>query len=126
LLYNDVGGDMELKIGETYRVKYPFIMAEHTTVDTDGQPVCTECWRPGTKERFVPPDDTEAIADDEGAMLLTIVDIHKPGRYPERVFYTRKWEDPDGGVFGATKLHITTTPAFKRRATAFYYPYKVV
>ena len=117
---------MELKIGETYRVKYPFIMAEHTTVDLDGQPVCKECWRPGTRDEFVPPDTGEAVADDEGAMLLTVVDIHKPGRYPERVFYTRKWEDPEGGAFGATKLHITTTPTFKRRATSFYYEYRVV
>ena len=26
--------------------------------------------------------------------LLTVVDIHKPGRFPTRVFYTRQWKDP--------------------------------
>lgn len=115
-----------MDIGQEYRVKFPFIVSSYTGHDSDGGVYCEETWVPGVKSKPVPPDDCEAVADAEGEMILTIVDIHKPGRFPKRVFYTRKWIDPDGKGFGKTKLHITTVPTFIKRAAGYYHEYRVL
>jgi len=117
---------MEFHQGQKIKVKFPFYMGTHDGYDACGEFYSDDVWIPGCKERPLPPDDSELVADDVGVMVLTIVDIHKPGRYPERIFYTRKWVDPDGKEFGSGKLNITTTPTFKRRAAGYYYPYIVL
>lgn len=58
-------------------------------------------------------------------MVLTVIDHFKPGRFPARVFFTRRWVTPDGKEFGKGKLHIATIPAFKRRATAYMHEYEL-
>lgn len=113
-----------LKPGQIFEVTFPFYGDAYWNHDETG-PYSEECWRPGCKQRLVPPDGCEWVADGEGKMILTVVDVHKPGRYPERVFYTRKWIDPDGREFGKTNLHITTTPTFNRRASGYYHEYKL-
>lgn len=116
---------MKIEPGQQYEVKFPFVVSTYTVWDEDGEHE-EPTWKPGCREEFYSPEDTEFVADAEGEMILTVVDVHKPGHYPERVFYTRKWRDPEGNVFGATKLHITTTSTFKRRARGYYYPYRVL
>ena len=116
---------MELIIGREYEVKFPFVTDIYSGFDEDG-PFVKETWRPGCRSECVYPDDSELVADGEGVMILTIVDVHKPGKYPERVFYTRKWRDPDGKEFGVGNLNITTTQAFKRRASGYHYAYRVL
>jgi hypothetical protein len=111
-----------MKVGEEFRVKFPFKISEYHKYDESGYEIW-ETWVPGCRAEPVHPDSSEFVADGEGEMILTIVDIHKPGKYPERVFYTRRWIDPDGKGFGTTKLHITTTPTFKRRAAGYYHKY---
>jgi hypothetical protein len=115
---------MNVEAGKEYRVKFPFCMA-HWEDFSSGELEAKECWRPGVKSIPV-YDDFEDVAEAEGEMVLTVVDIHKPGRFPERVFYTRRWVDPDGNEFGKNKLHITTTPTFKRRAAGYYHEYRVL
>ena len=118
--------DQLLQTGQEFVVKFPFVETDYTYYDVVTECVqCEETWRPGTNSEDIPPEDTGAVADGEGEMILTIVDIHKPGRYPERVFYTRKFVDPDGKLFGSNKLHITTTPTFKKRAAGYYHAYRV-
>lgn len=116
---------MDIYPGQQFEVKFPFVLDTYTRWN-GGDPETEETWKPGCRDEGCPPDDTELVADAEGEMILTVIDVHKPGHYPERVFYTRKWRDPDGKEFGATKLHITTTPTFKRRASGYYYPYRTL
>jgi len=116
---------MQILEGQEYRVKYPFYFCIHHRYDENGL-YQDEVWIPGTRSQHVEPDDSEAIADGEGEMILRVVSIHKPGRFPTRVFYTRKYVDPDGKEFGSGKLHMTTTQTFRRRASAFYYEYRVL
>ena len=116
---------MKLEIGSEYRVKFPFTKGVYSGYDEDG-PFEEKTWQPGCRGENVPPDDAELVADGEGEMILTIIDIHKPGKYPERVFYTRMWRDPEGKEFGKGNLNITTSQAFKRRATSYGYPYRVL
>lgn len=116
---------MDLQPGQQMKVEFPFYIGTHVKHDIDG-PYEEELWIPGCKSKHVYPDDSEFVADGLGEMILEIVDIHKPGKYPERVFYTRRWIDPEGNEFGAGKLHITTTPTFKRRAAGYYHAYRVL
>lgn len=116
---------MELQEGNIYTVTFPFVGDVYHGFDACG-PFDTETWRPGCRSEHVYPDDCEFVADAEGQMTLTIISIHKPGKYPERIFYTRKFIDPEGKEFGATKLRMTTAIAFKRRAAGYYHPYRVL
>lgn len=115
---------MDITAGQEFRVKFPFVADVFSGHDVDG-PYQEDTWRPGVRSIDVYPDDSEFVADAEGEMILTVVDIYKPGKYPERVFYTRSWVDPDGKEFGKGKLFIATTPTFKRRASGYYHPYRV-
>ena len=89
-------------------------------VDDDGgySEDVLEGWKPGVEFEAC-AGEHYAVAYGLGEMILTIVSIHKPGRFPERVFYTRQWRDPDGKVFGSKKLRMTTTPTFIRRASGY-------
>ncbi|MES2950309.1 MAG: hypothetical protein V4858_17335 [Pseudomonadota bacterium] len=116
--------------GDVFRVKYPFVRVTVEVPDSDpeGQGFATiQSWRPGVE--FVPcgpcGDDSEAQCNAEGEMVLTVVDVHKPGKFPARVFFTRQWVDPNGKAFGKGKLHIMTAQAFKRRARGYMHEYEI-
>lgn len=111
--------------GSEHRVAYPMVLEPVELLGDDG-PYQTKSWRPGV--RYVnqsPYGDSAASADGVGWMILRVVSIHKPGKYPERVFYTRTWTDPTGQSFGKTKLRVTTTQAFRAMAKGFRYEYEV-
>lgn len=111
--------------GKTYIFdRYPFVRTTTTIVDCDG-PAEIDCWRPGTVNRLVRPDDAEAVANGLGELRLTVVSVHKPGNFPSRVFCTRQWRDPSGRIFGNGKLHIWTTAKFKRLTARFGYHFVV-
>lgn len=109
--------------GQTYEVEYPFVRETVSLWDEQG-PHEIESWRPGTRPEAIAPDDVEEVADAHGHMLMHVVDVHKPGRYPTRVFFTRRWRSPDGKEFGKAGLRIMTVPAFRRRLNGFMYPYR--
>ena len=113
-----------LEVGRTYTVApFPFKRETYLSPE-DGSDVVS--WAPGVRFEPMPyGENAEAVADGEGAMLLTVVSLHKPGRYPTRVFYTRQWRDPDGKVFGDTKLRVTVVSAFRRRLTGYLHEYRV-
>ncbi len=120
-----------METGQTIKIPYPFCHATYRKYDSyDGTGVETDTWRPGVDfvdSCFGPegPESQDAIADALGFMLVTIIDIHKPGTYPERVFYVRKWENPDGKVFGKTGLRITTTQAFLRLLKGYRHEFEI-
>lgn len=115
----------EFEVGQSFEGAYPFIRDTYTTYDNDEYAEIAT-WRPGCRSECVYPDDAEAVSDGVGAILLTIVSIHKPGRYPERVFFTRRWRDPDGREFGKGKLHIVTTEKFRRLSRGYQHEYRVI
>lgn len=117
----------EVLVEGQYAVRYPFVREKaiaHWEYSEDG-PVEIETWRPGIVYEQCGPEDVEAVAHGEGLMLLNIVSSHKPGRYPERVFYERRWVDPDGNVFGRAKLLIATREKFNRLSRGYAHPYEV-
>lgn len=118
----------DVATGAAFRAEYPFVRTTYTEFDADG---CAEVksWKPGVRmeERFIPPDDrdTDCVADGLGEILLTVISVHKPGRYPTRVFFTRRWRSPDGHEFGKQACRIATLEKFRRLARGYAHPYTV-
>ena len=113
---------LQIEPGRTYAVPFPFVLEDVEIPPDDPEAtalVKVKSWRPGIEWDTDNYGNSEACADALGEMLLTVVDIHKPGRFPSRVFYTRQWKDPKGRVFGKGGLRITTLEAFRRRATGY-------
>ena len=112
----------EIAAGTVFEVAYPFVREAYS--EFDGEEYSERpTWRPGCRYEEYQSGyqelDTKAVADGMGKQILTVVDIHKPGKYPTRVFYTSTWISPDGKAFGKGKLKITTVSAFKRRTEGF-------
>jgi hypothetical protein len=121
----------KIKPEQTYTVSgYPFVRYVASLVGDDGY-YQTEGWRPGcaveTDENafsYFPVKDY--FAHGTGSMVLEVVATFKPGRFPERVFYTRRWIDPDGREFGQTgKLRIATTGQFRRLLKGYRHQFEV-
>ena len=123
----------KIQAGQTHTVTgYPFVRYVANLYDEDdGRPYQTEGWRPGcvfeTDENassYFPVKDY--FAHGTGSMVLDVVATFKPGRFPERVFYTRRWIDPDGREFGKTgKLRIATAGQFRRLLKGYRHPFEV-
>ena len=109
---------------EVYVAKFPFLRSTFTRFTYDGEAPGEEqvpCWKPGVDWQQWSEEGAEPFADGVGEVILTVISRHKPGaKYPERVFYTRQWRDPDGVVFGKRKLMMTTVKAFERKKLGFW------
>lgn len=114
----------EITAGDTYAVRFPFVRTSVVLFDEEGSHE-VDTWRPGTHVETIGPDEGWYVANGEGWMLLHVVDVHRPGKYPKRVFFTRKWRDPDGVEFGKNGLRIMTEQAFRRRAAGYMHGYEV-
>ena len=116
----------EIEIGKTYSVSYPFFTEEVELPPDDPEATqmqMVKSWRPGVEWEQDDEYAAHRVAEALGEMLLTVVDIHKPGRFPTRVFYTRQWKDPNGKVFGKAGLRITTLDAFRRRLRGYMHEF---
>ncbi len=111
--------------GAVIVVAHPFVKEEFSGYDEDG-PYKRMSWRPGIKTEFVGPESTGTFANGVGAQIVTIISTHKPGKYPNRVFFTRSWRDPDGHQFGKTKLRMTTAGALRSICNGYRHEYDIV
>lgn len=115
-------------VGEVFTVPYPFSRSTYEAIDCDenGINVATvPSWKVGPTSEYVQPDDTESVADAMGKCVLTVVSVHKPGKYPARVFFTRTWIAPDGKAFGKAKLRIATASAFAVLAGGYRHEFRL-
>lgn len=94
---------------------YPFVRTVFNGFDEHGE-YQEEGWRPGCDKDLC--DDGfswDHSADALGAMLIEIVEVVKlPGGFAPRVFYVRRWRDPDGKEFGKKRCRVTTTAALSK------------
>ncbi|MTK63093.1 MAG: hypothetical protein F8N15_00760 [Methanobacterium sp.] len=114
----------EFSLGQEFRVPYPFVekLGQIYNPDTLNFVERRTGWNPGV---HMWTEHDGSTADAMGAMILTVVDIHRPGKYHTRVFYTRKWIDPDGKEFGSANLRWTTVTAFKRLLEGYRYAFEL-
>jgi hypothetical protein len=122
----------EWPAGFVFEVPHPFCWEEVSLPPHDPEADALRMewtWRPGVRPgALVPPDggDEPEEADGMGCQILTIVSIHRPGRYPSRVFYTRRWRDPAGKEFGKGALRIKTMNAFKRLIAGYRHEFRLI
>lgn len=114
-----------IKSGQEFQFAYPYFREEVELFDGEGMAKMMS-WRPGVRYVNVYPDDSKAVADGIGKQIITVISIHKPGRFPERVFFTRKWLSPDGRLFGKPKLHAKTAQVFRRLIQGYRYDYELI
>lgn len=124
---------IKIEAGQTHTVTgYPFVRYVADLYDEDdGRPYQTEGWRPGCTLKidenaggYFP--ENHYVADGVGSMVLNVVAVFRPGRFPERVFYTRRWVDPDGREFGKpNKLRVTTAAHFRRLLKGYRHDFEV-
>ena len=110
----EMGKRISIEPGQTIEVpNYPFVRFVFHGFDIDGT-FSDDGWRPGC-EKSVEEGLVDYAADGLGAMLLEVVQVVKlPGGFAPRVFYVRRWRDPDGKVFGKRRCRVTTTSAFAK------------
>ena len=112
---------------ETYTVEHPFVRAEYQFWEMDSEGAASvkrPTWKPGVKaEDITGHGDVDYFCDGIGKQVLSVVSRHKPGKYPERVFYLRAWIDPDGKRFGKSALRIATKEKFDRICRGYRYEY---
>lgn len=99
----------DVKPGAEIEFGYPFVREPYS--DADGGETMT--WRPGCRDEQCAPDEFRRVADAIGSQIVTVVSVHKPGKYPARVFFTRRWRDPSGREFGKGGLHTKTLGNFR-------------
>lgn len=122
---------IKIEAGQTHTVAgYPFVRYVADLIIEDGD-YRTEGWRPGCTAEEDERDEhgypsKVFVADGTGSMVLEVVATFKPGRFLERVFYTRRWIDPDGREFGKTStLRVATTGQFRRLLKGYRHPFEV-
>jgi hypothetical protein len=108
-----------------YAHAYPFVRSLFWE-DDEGGPVWRLSWRPGTFWRAPDP----SIAHGVGSQLLSLVDIYTPPKITRhthlpRAIYTRKWEDPEGHVFGNGMLRWCSVGRFEALTQGFRFSYVV-
>jgi len=109
-------------------VKFPFVRETYSgpTAEPGVWANDLPTWKPGTRREWSEGDyDTEEwwVADGEGLMLLEVLGTYKPGKYPERTFYLRRFVDPTGKEFGKAKVRVIATGAFKSMAKGYRHTY---
>lgn len=115
-------------MNDIIEVKFPFIRDTFEEYDVDdGGTHTVHNWRPGVESQPMPPygEYSDYFADGVGLMTLEVIGRHKPGKYPERVFYVRQWIDPDGNRFGKTNLRITSAANFTRLCKGYAHHFKM-
>jgi hypothetical protein len=110
--------------GDVFTIVYPFVRDTYTELTEDG-PCETATWKPGINYVQVSEDHAAPVADAVGQAIFTVVGVFKPGRFPTRVFYTRKFFSPSGHEFGNPKLHIATLDKFRRLTRGYQHPFGI-
>lgn len=110
-----------MQSGDEFTIPYPFVRGEYDDSYGTNPPRLT--WQPGIRNEWIGPEDTGTVADALGTAAFTVQGVFKPGRYPTRVFFTRRYTDPDGKTFGNQKLHIATLQKFNRLIAGYRVPF---
>ena len=109
-----------IEVGAVFEFPYPFVREVYDDGDPEGGGP-SPCWKPGVRfeERVIygyggePDMATDCVADGTGKQRVTVVGVYKPGRFPTRVFFERRWIDPDGREFGKGGCKTKVISAFR-------------
>lgn len=113
---------MNIIAGAVFNIPYPFVKETYHGYDEEGG-FSKPTWRPGVKREGGGSDGASIYtsADGRGEQILTVISTHKPGKFPERVFYTVRWKSPDGKEFGKSRVKVCGVQKFRRLASGYRY-----
>ena len=103
---------MKIEAGKTYEAEFPFLR-----VVTRFPKFESVRWKPGYDRIPEPPDggNSTTVATTMGKVSMDVVKICElPGRYIDRVFFTRRWLLTDSYSIGGKRLEVATISKFKR------------
>jgi hypothetical protein len=103
---------------ESYVVDYPF----RRSLRTDPLGLVLSTWMPGPEPVPDGPEDHARVYDGMGKVIYTVISRHRPGKYPMRVFYLRRYTAPDGTEFGSPRLKVTTFSHFRTLLRGYRFP----
>lgn len=113
---------MPFEEGQEFKVKAPFKWETVGLFDGEGA-YSVMSWVPGFASGNNGYTDWMSC-NGHGYVVYTIISYHKlPAPYPARVFYTRRFIDPDGKEFGKTKLRIMSVGHFRRLISQRLWPF---
>ena len=110
---------------QLFAIPYPFVRDTYDGYFGGDELRQIPTWRPGIRFEAIGPEDSGAVADAIGKALFYVVGTFKPRGYPARVFYTRKFVDPDGREFGKRRLLIATLEKFRRLTKGYQHPFGI-
>lgn len=110
--------------GDVATIAYPFVRGTYSGFDGEGYGDLAT-WTPGVRYEAIGPEDSGAVADALGVAIFRVEGVFKPGRFPTRVFFTRKFIDPEGKAFGKGRLHIVTLEKFRRLTRGYQHPFGI-
>jgi hypothetical protein len=122
-------GVWPLQPGEVYTLRFPFKRGEFDPYPDYEDPASGALFcAPKKQPTWVPGWDGGADqygehqwCDGWGLEVRAVVGVFRPGHYPERCFYTRSWQDPDGRVFGRKGLRVIPSRDFRSWARGSRY-----
>lgn len=112
------------KQGDVFAVDAMFCRTLHSFYDGSGDNEFLS-WKPGFEfeARTCAELEPYPVFHGWGKVVYTVISYHKlPKPYPARVFYTRKFVDPDGKEFGKNGLKIKSVGNFKSMVKAKSFP----
>ena len=111
---------VQVEVGAEITFAYPFVRVMASNEDGPDE---FPSWQPDVRHEATGMGDTDTFADGIGEQIVTVVSLHKPGKYPTRVFFTRKWRSPEGKLFGKNGLHIKSLAGFRSLINGFRHEY---
>ncbi len=111
-----------------YSRNHPFTRCIVTGWDElEGKTYKEKRWRPGAwATEYLQPDDACQAAHSEGECIFRVKGEYKPGRYPNRIFFTQQFIDPDGNTMKESYLRIKTQSAFLNQVKKFPFEYSII
>jgi hypothetical protein len=109
--------------GQEFRVKAMFYIGDVGFMEGEDY-IQKKDWIPGFVREALDNGGEYKWFNGYGHVTYTVVSFHSlPRPYPDRVFYTRKFTNPDGVEFGKSKLLIRTAGRFKQLVNQSCWPF---
>jgi len=108
--------------GDVFERPHPFTLVVEHDHDPDA---AFERWRPGAWNVDSAGEDVLTSCTAMGRVKFTVVSIHRPPGYRERVFFKREFTTPEGKRYAPGRLMNCITRKFRKDISAFPFPFDV-
>lgn len=107
--------------GDVFERDHPFTWVEEGSYGDDRY----ERWRPGAWNVETVVDEALSSCTALGRVKFTVISVHRPPGYQERVFFKREFITPDGTRYTPGRLMNCITRKFRKDIAAFPFAFEV-